>query len=345
MFAPVLTKLQANAVAHFGIAPLRLVPVAYEERPASHLLRLRVYRNGNDTPMSHLFVKVFKAKPIEGGLEAMRQRVARDYDTTRRVYESMLSYSDVGAVPPVACYPELLAIVTEEVKGPTLLQHFEAKAAWFPTGRGLEQLLEITKTAGRWIRVFQSTGPAGGYLTIDQLRAYIDHRLQRLVRESGNRFTEHDRERLLRHVELLGRHIPAEELREVPVHADLALGNILVSGRRIVVLDFAMAQLGSSLHDLARLFLQIDLLSVKPQLRVGIIRQLQRALFAGYDPSLTMDRPLFRLCMLLHRVNNLTTLTVNRVGFAEDLYNRLVRRQHRRWIAHELGRREAMERT
>jgi Ser/Thr protein kinase RdoA (MazF antagonist) len=193
-------------------------------------------------------------------------------------------------------------------------------------------------TLGRWIRVFQTTNPSAGSLTTDGLRRYIDHRLEQLVRHAGRGFTQNDRTRLLRHIELLGQQIAAEELREVTVHSDMSLGNILVSGRRVVVLDFAMVRHDSTLHDVAKVFLQLDLLRVKPQISGRVIRELQEALLEGFEPSLRVDKPLFRLVMLIHRVNHLTGLTVHSAPIAEFLYNRVVCRQHRRWIAEELSR-------
>jgi hypothetical protein len=192
------------------------VPAGLQERPSSHLLRVAVCRDSEDNPISHLFVKLFKPKAIDGGLDAMCQRVARDYETHRRVYSSMLPSSDLGAVPPVACYPELLALITEEVKGPTLLSHLQAQAAWFPTKKQLEQLLRTMATAGRWIPVFQSTESSGNYLTIDELRKYINIRLERLVRDASPRFTKDDRERVLRHLDLLGLRIAHRNSERFP---------------------------------------------------------------------------------------------------------------------------------
>jgi hypothetical protein len=105
-----------------------------------------------------------------------------------------------------------------------------------------------------------------------------------------------------------------------------------------VVLDFAMVSHDVPLQDVAKVFLQLDLLRVKPLINGRVIRALQEALLEGFEPSLRVDRPLFRLVMLLHRVNHLTGLTVHSAPVAESLYNRVVCHQHRRWIAGELSR-------
>jgi hypothetical protein len=111
-----------------------------------------------------------------------------------------------------------------------------------------------------------------------------------------------------------------------------------VSGDRIVVLDFAMTSRGTRLHDLTRLYLQTDLLGAKPQFRRQVLDSALLALLDGYEPGLTTADPLFRLLSLLHRVNHLGTLTLNRARFPASLYNRRLRSIHGRWIARELQR-------
>jgi hypothetical protein len=336
VFAPVLELLTADAAVHFGTA-VRLEPCSYTERPFSHVLRVDVRRNGDGPLLSRVFVKIFKPKPIPGGPDALRQRVAHEFETTRRVHAWLSPHRNLGAVPPVACYPAHLAIVTEEVKGPTLLAHLHHEAAWLPSERQMDELGEIMATVGRWVRTFQGMEAHGSSLTVAAIREYIDHRLQRLVRDAP-RYTESHRQLVLAHVDALGQCIGSDGLIEVPIHADMSLGNLLVDGRRIVVLDFAMATAGSSLYDLTRLYVQLDLLAVKPHIRPSVIRRLQQALIHGFDESLVADRPMFRLHLLLHRINHFTTLSVNRASFLEDVYNGAVRRQHRRWLDAELRR-------
>jgi aminoglycoside phosphotransferase (APT) family kinase protein len=336
MFSPVLLRLQTDAAAHFGTSDLRLVPLRWDERPFSYVLLVRVDRG--DAALSHLYVKLFKPKPVDGRADGMRLRVARDFETTRRVHEAMVRYDDLGVVPPIACYPDHLAIVTERVDGPTLLEYLRTRASWFPGSAHLQDANETMARVGRWIRVFQAIDQACDTQPVGDLRGYVDIRLERLVARGGTGFTQARRLQVLEHIEALASRIPAGELRSVATHADMALGNILVSGRRVVVLDFAMAKRATRLHDLTRLYLQVGLLGLKPQMRAPVIRCLQHALVTGFDPALTPEQPLFRLSVLLHRVNHLTTLTLGHAPFPGALYNAFVRRHHQRWIDAEIAR-------
>ena len=334
-FEPVLTKLRLEAAEQFGSADAQLLPVAFEERPYSYLLRVKVSTPVAGQEDSHIFIKIFKPKPHDGGVEKMRVRVAHDFATTRRIYEAMSGWPDLSAIRPIVCYINELAIVTEEAQGTTLLAHLQAHAAWFPAAETVRALEGTMAQVGRWVRAFQSIDPAPQRVPVGTLLEYVDVRLKRMVDRGV--FTARDRQRVLDHLDALGSEIAPTDLQEVIAHADLAPGNILISGRRVVVLDFAMANRASTLHDISRLFLQLDLLRAKPQFRPPVVRALQRALLQGFDLSLTADRPLFRFLLMLHRVNHLGTLTMGHERFPASAFSSHIRRLHRRWIDRELS--------
>lgn len=338
IFAPVLRQLQNSVAQHLGVSDVQLIPVGYEDRPFSQLLRVRLHAASHTRPDSHVFVKLFKPKPHDGGIQKMRARVVHDFETTRHIYESLSAHQGLGAVRPLACYPDHLAIVTEEAQGITLLDYLNMSATWRPGEHKRAELANTMTSIGRWLHTFQTIDRRDTSVSLDELRAYVDVRLERLVRHGGAGFTSSGRSKVLTHIDQLGRGIQTAELRDVIVHADLAPGNILVAPSGIVVLDFAMTSRGSSLHDISRLFLQLDLLTGKPQFRPRVVALLQRALLEGFDASLTVDQPLFRLLLLLHRLNHLCTLCLNRERFPLNLYNRHIRSLHRRWIQTELSR-------
>jgi hypothetical protein len=335
-FAPVLAQLRAESAVHFGTGDVRLEPVAYQERPYSHVLRVGVCRRGFDTPDLFVFVKLFKPKLLDGGADKMRRRIVHDFEVSRRIFEALAATdSDAAAVRPLACYVDHLAIVSEEAPGATLLAHLNAHARWFPSSESLRQATLALSRVGRWLRAFQSIDPGTGCVDLDELREYVDVRLQRLVEHHVLR--DAYRARVLRHLDSLARQIRPHELGDVIVHADLAPGNVLVSPNRVVVLDFAMVQRGSTLHDLTRLHVQLDALKAKPQFRASVVSALQHALREGFDPALTPQRPLFRYLELLHRVNHLGSLSLNREGLLASAVSSRVRRLHRDWIDRELA--------
>ena len=333
----VLALLQVDAVRHYGNKAARLVPVEYQDRQFSHVLRVAVHDDGASEPFSHLFVKLTKPKTPGSRGTRLRDRVIRDFDATTRVHSFMAAHHDLGVVPPVACYPEHLAIVTEQVSGPTLQAYLRRHAAWFPSAETLSASTSLLETAGRWIRTFQASMSVGGAVRLDEVREYVDYRLKKLVAAYSGNFTEGQRQGVLKHVDTLSNAVSGAELNEVAVHSDLALGNILVDGRRIVVLDFGMTKTGCRLTDVTRLYVQIELLALKPHIRRGVIRHLLASLLKGFAPDLRPEDPLFRLFVLRHRINHLLTLLEDGSTGVSGAYSRYVCRSHYRWLHRELA--------
>ncbi len=335
VFGPALTRLRHDAVSVFG-GSVTLQPVAYELRPFSHLLRLAVRQKGGTAPDTHCFLKIFKPKPVPDGAAQMRARVEHDFAVNLRIHDALLPFPKFGAVRPLVCYPELLTIVTEDADGQTLLAYLERHAAWWPSRRVVATLCDTMAATGQWLRAFQTIEPAGAPVGLDEIRSYVDLRLQRLVAAGSPVVTTGAREAILTHIDALFAATLPEQRRTLIIHADLAPGNVLVAGDRIVVLDFAMTSRGTRLHDLTRLYLQTTLLGAKPHLRQPVLDRVLAALLDGFEPGLTPGDPLFRLLSLLHRVNHLATLTLQPARFPINLYNRRLRSMHAAWLTREL---------
>lgn len=336
LVAPVLAKLEADVAVRCN-GQLCPAPVAHEERRFSHVFRFAVSDAAAGAAARHVFLKLTKPTALGGDLEQLRDRIRGDFAITTRVFES-LADDEFGAVRPVGCYPDALAIATEEVPGVTLLQHLKTHGRWRPSEAQQVDLDALLARLGRWIRHFQSIERGVSTESIDEIRDYIDHRIKRLVQARAPGFSDADRQRFLDHIARLGRAIPEPELGPTCVHGDLALGNVLVYRGRITVLDFAMSKPGNRLLDVTRVFVQLDQLSGKVQFRRRTIARLQQALLRGFDASLDPGQPLFRLMVLLHRINHIATLTLNDYSLAERLYNRRILDLHRTWIAADLER-------
>lgn len=334
-FRVVLARAAGDVTEWYGPGAT-LAPVAVEHRPYSHLMRLAVVHAGHDRPVRHCFLKIFKPKDVPDAIAQMRRRVEHDFATNVRVHEALAGRSGVGAVRPLACYADLLAVVSEEVPGDNLLAHLERHARGWPGGPARDRLGATMADVGRWIRAFQAIDPSDAVVGVDELRDYIDVRLQRLVNARSRQVSPSMRHAVLTHIETLGRAIPEQARRSVAIHADLAPGNVLVADGAIVVLDFAMATRGTWLHDLTRLHVQVALLGAKPWYRPSVLQDLLAHLRRGFAPQLTPADPLFRLLTLLHRVNHMASLTLAPGRLPTRLYNERLCRLHAAWIAADL---------
>ena len=335
VFAPLLRRLRADRVRAFGAADICLTPVSYQARPFSNVVRLRVSQ-ANGLPDTYCFAKIQTPKAVPNGESHMRQRVHHEFETTAKVELALGERPGMTALHPIACYPDLFAIVTREIHGVTLMRYLEKRVSWFSTGSRLAQAEEAVRLVGDWLRAFQTIEPSDELIDVGDLRGYIDQRLQRLVSSGQSPIDRSVRERCLRHIENLSAAIGPQHRRSVLVHADLAPGNVMVTDAGVAVLDFAMTARGTFLHDVSRLALQIDLMRGKPHFRPSSVRRVVAALLGEFATDIGGVHPLFRLLTLRHRINHLATLTLQPSRGTVRLYHWRLRRMHYRSLLREL---------
>lgn len=347
-FAPVLRRLEDEGQYLFGAPVMAVEVLSVEARPFSEVARVRV-STGSRAVLA--FVKMFRLKDdAPRHLAMMRERIERDFETSLRVSTALASVEGCAAVRPLACLPEHLALVTEEAGGETLSALLERRLSWRDPAAAAD-MEPVFERVGRWLNVFQACQPVGGEMTTEAILAYLEVRLRRL---GGFRSAFDDRcqQRVVEHVRSLVAQLAPQDLQERAVHGDFALGNVLVDGERVTVLDFAMASRGLRLHDLAHAWLQLDLLCAKPKFRPSAVRRLHAALLRGYDPTLETAHPLFRLLVLQHVLTHLTASYRREEPWWTRPYSAWVRRRHWQWLASgvpgladNLHRRPGAERT
>lgn len=328
VFRPVLQKLELGSRAYFGVDGAKITPLRSEVRPSSNVLRASVRTSAGE---AHIYVKVGRVMPGGSRLESLQARLQRDFDTTLRVHLAMQHDPDTSTVRPIACFPEHLALVTEEAVGENFLELLERNATrWRPGAEA--RLTPLFERVGRWVQRFQEVEGAGGRILLHDVREYIDIRMRRFADDRHSPFTSTDRGRVLRYLEQRSADIDEEDSIEVAVHADYGPGNVIHSGDRVVVLDFHMHHRGPRFLDAARFHTQLEALKIKPQFDPAVIGHLQAALLRGYRPDLTATRPLFEVMVMLHTVNHFGTLVTKPAPFPVSLYNRFLARRHLRWI-------------
>ena len=334
-FRPVLTKLVAGGREYFGSDEISVEPLTRVERPFSTLLKIRV---GTGGCAQGAFVKILKPRadtPVE--IASMQRNVQRDFEMTARVRHALGGCAGLTAVRPIACFPEELAIVTGEAVGPMLSQVLARRAAGWPRPSVVRELSQLLYRVGAWLKAAQDALPEDHPLDREAMRTYLDKRFTDLETTGAIRLTTSGRDAIARCRDRLLRDATAEGLRRVWIHADFCPENIITRGGDITVLDFMMAKTGTKYHDLAHLFMHLEAMQVKPWFRPAIVARLQRDLMAGFEPGLTVGRPLFALMLLQHVVCHLLTLQAPVEGRAARLYRARLHGRHRRWLAEVAG--------
>jgi len=297
-----LTILRAKAGTIFGDPRAAVEPVAVFDRPYSTVIRLRVITP--ESAPSYAFTKIYKVRPVRP-YETPRPAadVVRDeFDATARLHDALEGRPGLSSPRPILSVPELGAIVTQELSGTPLDRALRAPSV----ARKLPMLEAVAARIGAWLRTYQRSPGQMGEWRADDCREYLDARLRYVARVLGER-TRLDALALF---DRLAAELPSSGSPLVPIHADLCPANILITpGGGVGVLDFATAQAGSRFHDLAHLYLHLELARQRAGGRRRIVFGcMQDTLMAGFERPATVRDPLFRVMLLQHAVCHVTQL-------------------------------------
>lgn len=293
---PALQRLAADGDACFGAPVERIHAEQVIRRPFSEVLRARV-----ETPrgLHVVYCKTFRS-PVGDptSSDRLQFRVEREFRETTRAWQAFAGKSGFAPLEPVAVYPDLLAIVTREVRGEPFSQLL-ARAARPWAHDGLNDAVAAAALVGEWLRTYQRAPAERQSLSIDDLRQYVDSRLARLERERAGGFASGRRAEILREFDAYAGQLTAPDLEAVPVHADFCPENILFNEGRLSVIDFAMAKRGLRHLDLSHLLIHIDFRRgvMWDRAALGAIRQ---SLLGAYGEREVTRAPSFRLAVLVH---------------------------------------------
>ena len=322
-FEPVLARLKLDSTA-IPDSSARLQPWRQFSGPFSRVLHVRI---AAASPREDLFVKVFVPE-TDTPEEIARQRRYFDSECTRsaQANAALAGHSGLRAPRIVAAFEDLLAIVSERETGVSLERLFKRLVLRRSAG-ALRQTEAALTRVGQWVRGFQDGVPVRNPAFQKDYREYLDVRLRRLVETNGGAFTRAHRQKFLDAFDASAARLAPDDLRLVPIHADLCPSNVLVRDDGITVLDFAMSSDGNRFMDIAQLDLHLRSMCSRWRLGDAVTERLQTALFAGFDPDLRPDLPLFRLMTLQHTVCQLTLCAVPARGPMRLLQERRLRRR------------------
>ena len=337
-FRPVLSRLVADSCRYFESDRITVEPVRHVDRPFSTLLQIRV---ANGSCVSGAFVKILKPRwNSPDQVASMQQNVIKEFTITSRVHDALIAGAGaergLAAVRPIACFPDQLALVTEQATGLRLADVLARRAArWSRTGP-VDEDSGVLRLAARWLRAVQTALPQDRALDVESVRAYLDKRLAELERIGPIRLTKSGRSAVERWRDRLICAAGARDLGQTWIHADFCPDNIIAGSGRVTVLDFTMAKTGTAYHDLAHLFLRVDSMRVKPWFKPAVIDRYQHELLEAFEPGLEADRPLFALMLLQHVVCHLVTLQAS-MGRGARVSAWLMHRRHRQWLDRAAG--------
>ncbi len=281
--------------------------------------------NGTKGSIS-VYVKIFKnwrAKPEK----QFKEEIATEYHTIEFWYEQLKEFPEFTTFRPLYYSAKYNCIITENTPGENLAQLIQKKAKGFPKKQDLEQLKTYLFKSGQLLRSFQNKTQQDSIYSYSSLISDVDIRLKQLVKISHVSFNEGDRKEILNFFESHLSKFKENPVKQVVLHRDFGIGNILVNKNQIIVHDFNRLEQGHPLFDFTRLYHQLEMLTYKPIYGKKVIRELQSAYFSGYEFVGDQDDILFNLFLLRHYFTHL-------LGLVKTRESSLLSRTYSYWVKH-----------
>lgn len=286
--------------------PPAFVPVMSLRRPTSELVKCCVRSPRGSLG---LYMKFFLVRGTsQEAHDRAMQRINKEVEVTNRLY-TQLGQNSAYAVPRViAFFPEERAVVMEESEGQRLLELIMNKGRGYPAQPVLEELAQYCHALGRWLRNFQQLTyrPESEKLHRTDFIHYVSLRLSRL--EKSEIFSRKGvSEKILFHLEKLLQQTKESDMDTCGVHGDLSLSNILVTSKKVTVLDFSMYYIDSIYNDPSYFCSKIDSI-YKKSIKYSTISYVKKAFLEGYQENFDVDHPLFIAYYMRHKINRLLSL-------------------------------------
>lgn len=305
-FAPAFERLLCDGRQYFGSSAVDAELLETLQRAFSTVIHVRVR---GSTSSRAIYIKRYRAAPGEDAAQ-LHHRVEWEFERTLEAYERLAGLPCFAPLRPLAAFPDLDVIVTEEAGGCSLQRLLARGALRWTSHSGRSRLENLLERIGAWIREYQAIGERDGApIPLEDVRRYLEHRLDRVCAASPAGFDAADRERVLRACDRAAAALAPADLEVVAVHADFNPENILIDGHTICVLDFAEAHRGLRHGDFVHLYLHLERLKGRIRTAPRTVDALQAALQRGYGDTTALEQPLLHLLMLQQAFAYLTEVT------------------------------------
>ena len=321
----VIARLKDEAKTFWPECPPSAITIAREfRRPYSTVYRLALPPRDGSTPLESragAYVKIFKPSAANRrNVEKYRQRLQTEFEVSRQLQQPFAGKRTVAVVKPLAWFPELLALVTEETPGRPLAELIERRCKRWHTKRELEQTLVQCYRAGEALALLQQATSMAALFNPDELVVYVDKRLQRLEQSPVAPFAAAQRRQVRDHLVRIARQCNGMQSGTCGSHGDFGPFNILAGRDHVTIIDFSMYRSGSIYNDVSYFCQRLESLLHKPTFSVSAIQRLTAEFLRGYNDGsgrqhdLIEKHALFNAFRIKHLVNNYSALARNRVG-------------------------------
>ena len=299
VLSKIVVNLRDNYRSYFGSDSVPEIEVlSTRSYPNSQITQLSV-RMGHEGKA--LFVKLLYPDRVDGRFnksdrEYKKQQIQTENDVLKKLYKAYQAYPDLGVVKPIACFPEFLALVTEEQTG-AKFSSIIGNVKLYSSREQFKRLVYWVQLCGWWLHLFQGFMREGYKEKYDfrEVFDYCNVRLDILSHHNPGEFTEGFCRRIRHFLEEQVDELKLEDLEIVGGHNDYRPYNMIVSGQKLVLLDFSGFSYGPACCDYVKFWSGLD--SIKGSLFVSDerVQRLQEAFAIGYRKTVDLDDAVFKV--------------------------------------------------
>jgi hypothetical protein len=331
--------LQKHAKKYFNVDKVKFKILKFEERPVSHLFKVKVSMEHPKYTEKNIFVKICKC-PKNISYEELEKRIKREYDIASMLYQRLGNKHEVYTqVRYIACFPEYYTLVTEEALGSTLNSILIRYAKWYPSYDRLRYLEKICYNCGILLKDIHSISYEDRLFELTELVEYIDIRLKKLVVDTRTTFDEELRQRILKYLNAQIPKVSQKDLKVAGAHGDFGPNNILVENDIVKIMDFADFKSGSIYQDITYFYQRLENYMHKPIFRPYVIHRLQAAFCKGYDEDIDITSPIFVMFRIRHVINNFRSILLKKIvpegkklPFYKELFDKYILYKYTKWL-------------
>ncbi|MFQ5630012.1 MAG: phosphotransferase [bacterium] len=292
----------------------------------------RLYQVQGTEQSKNIYVKIAK-NVYKKSPEEFNAVLQQDFDTNLFWFEKLSGYKQFGSIRPLYLSLPFKALVTEETIGRNLGELVRTQLRFSPSHLIRQVLQDHVHNAGRLLHVVQNEYEGEQDYDLQTLVEDVDLRMRALVQNRSSHFSREMRQAILNFVDKNMSLAKSQNLLVGYMHRDFTMSNLLVSGPKIIVHDFAKIDIGPRLFDVTRFYHHLGLLKYKPVYSSNIVAKLQQAFLEGCNLTGATNNILFNFFMLRHYVTHYKGLIRDReLSLKSKLYDHWVMKKHLQYI-------------
>ncbi len=284
-----------------GERVLDIEVLAEASHPNSRIQRLRFTTT---KARRTLYVKFLHPDQVDGrsnrgDLEFKKRQVQTEFDVLNTLFARFASSEELGVVRPVACFPEKLALVTEEHPGVSLETKIGCSKVYSGSS-AIRHAVRLCFQCGKWLKMFQGFLPAPEAHGFDSWEI-VDYCRVRLGILEERRPKEVPGKLAAKVLAVLAQDVGSFRGGQGAVtgrHNDYGPYNMIVDGERLVVLDFAGFSYGPKVCDFVKFWSVLERMRSSPLASGNTVAAFQEAFVDGYGSRPEPESAGFRACRL-----------------------------------------------